>query len=108
MRPTIDKIPLLKPGERLTHERIVELGKAICSDGCTKIPDFHLDCCIVHDLGYEYGIDPWGNAIDRADVDANFRTCMQAESPLGRFDPMSWWRWAGVRIFGRFFYTNKG
>lgn len=101
-------IPLLKYDEVVTHNYVTKLSDAIKSDGCTDIPEFHHDCCVIHDLGYRYGIDSWGRLISRDEIDANFRKCMQADSIFGRFDPMSWWRWAGVRIFGRFFYSpNK-
>lgn len=101
------KIPLLPTGEAITPTYTHDLEVAIQSDGCTDIPEFHHHCCVVHDLGYRFGIDPYGTKIDRRTADANFRKCMQKDSPLGRFSPMSWWRWAAVRVAGRFFYTNK-
>lgn len=79
------------------------------SDGCTKIPDIHVHCCWQHDYCYQLGMDPReafrGNItpISRREADALFRQCMECEDPLGRFSPLAWWRWAGVRVFGRFF-----
>ncbi len=97
-------IPLLAKGEAITPAYIAALSSAIASDGCTMVSEIAHHCCVVHDLGYRYAIDPWGRTIDRRTTDANFRKCIQAASPLGKFSPTSWVRWLGVRVFGRFVY----
>lgn len=94
-------IPLLKAGESVSKAYIAELDKAISSDGCTDVPDFYCHCCIIHDLGYRYEIDPWGQPVTKAEVDRSLRLCMQKSSPLGKFSPISWIYWLGVRLFGR-------
>lgn len=100
-------IPILQPEQQITSDYIKALDKAINSDGCTGVKDYFRDCCVVHDLGYRYRIDPWGRFIERSQVDAGLRTCIQSKSKFGRFSPISWIRWAGVRIFGRFLYKPK-
>lgn len=88
----------------------------INSDGCTAVRDFYKDCCLQHDLGYWYGRCPccayklylnsvkdvWGEApvATRKDIDETFRNCIQAKSSVRKASPMSWVRYAGVRIGG--------
>lgn len=100
----MSEIPYLKEGEEPSSDYAEKLSKAINSDGCTGVAEIHHNCCVYHDLGYRYGFDIYHRPVSRAEVDMNFRRCMQQDSKLGRFDPVSWVRWAGVRIFGRFFY----
>lgn len=100
-------------------------ARFINSDGCTDVPDFHRDCCLQHDLAYHYGRNPrsayqryirdvkpkpklkrdiyWSGAtaFTRAQADKQLRQCIQDDSPFGKWDLMSWWRWLGVRLFGR-------
>lgn len=82
------------------------------SDGCTKITQLHQHCCWQHDYGYQTGFQArsvWsGNpiVISRKETDVEFRQCNESEDPLGRFSPLAWWRYAGVRLFGRFFYKK--
>lgn len=97
---TPPRIPILPTGVSITPAYVAALNTAIQSDGCTGVPDFHKVCCILHDLSYRYGIDYLGQPVDRRTADANFRKCIQADSRFGRFDPMSYYRWLGVRIFG--------
>ena len=93
----------------LVRAKAKELG----SDGCSGVPDFHLDGCYEHDIAYRTGKDLYGNQITRAEADRRFRIYIQKHSllakfRLGFFSPMSWWRWAGVRLFGRNSYQNAG
>lgn len=94
----------------------IEAAK-IKSDGCSGVPDFHLDCCLQHDASYWYAKcpvsaytyyledspNPWEQAtnIFESDADARFRRCIQQDSPFGRYSPMSWWRWAALKMFGK-------
>ena len=100
---------------------VVREALNIKSDKCTFALDIHAWCCYEHDLGCSYQKDPrnafthylaasvglgpadvsaWTLAIPitRREADARFRRCLQKHSKLGRFSPMSWWRWLGVRI----------
>ena len=79
------------------------------SDGCTGVKDFYVRACFEHDWHYRYGVtfphqgSP-GEPISKVEADARFRQVMQWESRLGRFSPLSWVRWSGVALFGRYFY----
>lgn len=88
----------------------------IKSDGCSKSLELYHQACQQHDLCYFYAksphsaytrylegeIDPWehAEAITKGASDAMFRREMQAHSRFGRFSPMSWWRFVGLKIFG--------
>lgn len=67
------------------------------SDGCTAVPDIHVECCWQHDIEWS-GRMVDGTPISRADANRRFRECIQSRSKLGRFSPMSWWRFGGVWI----------
>lgn len=80
------------------------------SDGCTCVKDIYVEACWEHDWHYRTGHtfpNPDGRApelVTEAQANTRFRQVMQFESRLGRFSPISWWRYAGVSLFGRFFY----
>lgn len=92
-------------------------AKAIESDGCTLVSELFHHCCSEHDLAYRLKKDPrkaylywikrcvnyWDLAkpITRAEADRRFRECMQSHSTFGKFSPVAWVRWAGVRMFGQ-------
>ena len=99
-------IPILSSVQQVTSNYIKALNHVIESDGCTGVKDYYKDCCIIHDLGYRWHIDPWGRKVTRAQVDEAFRLCIQSRSKLGKFSPVSWARWSAVRLIGRFFYTK--
>ena len=67
------------------------------TDFCTGVSEWYADCCAQHDKEYA------NPDIKRREADGNFRRCIQKKSPFGIFSPMSWWRWAGVRVFGWWF-----
>ncbi len=62
---------------------------------------------IEHDIHYRTGATLAGVEISRAEADKIFRECMQARSIFWIFSPMSWWRWAAVRLFGVGSYASK-
>mgnify|MGYP001585300174 CR=1 FL=1 len=93
-------VSLLRPGEAVCRAWLRQVKADIGSDGCSGVPDFYLDCCIVHDLAYRFAVDPWGRPTSRAEADAAFRACIQRQSRLGKASPMAWVRWLGVRAFG--------
>ncbi|HYE89541.1 MAG TPA: hypothetical protein VEA38_00920 [Terriglobales bacterium] len=78
------------------RQRAAELG----SDGCSVVADFYLDACLEHDIHYRTHRRLDGTPITKAEADALFRQRIQERSCLGRFSPMSWWRWAAVALFG--------
>jgi hypothetical protein len=73
-------------------------------DGCTGVPEFFHLCCLEHDFAYRTGLCPRDYYLgrytrtDRAATDRRFRLCIQSQSKLGKWSPLSWWRWAGVRL----------
>jgi protein-S-isoprenylcysteine O-methyltransferase Ste14 len=95
----------------------------IGSDGCTVVSEYCRDACLQHDLCYKYQRNPrsaytryvknlrhkWMEAdpISREEADRQFRDTLQSLSPLGRWSPVSWIRWAGVRIFGRIYWKDS-
>lgn len=90
-------------------------AKAVGSDGCTFVSELYHICCLEHDLGYRYGLDPrsaymvgWEKArpIARAEVDRRFRECIRAHSAFGRYSPIAFVRWLGVRVFGYFLWNH--
>lgn len=82
-------------------QKVREEAAKLEADGCSGVPDFHLDCCLEHDIHYRTRFTIDGQPISRRKADARFRKCIQSRSKFGKMSPMSWWRWAGVRIFGR-------
>lgn len=105
-------------------DRVRKRAKTLGSDGCTGVKDYYLDACLEHDghytthewVGYltwedagekeplTYSIPP--RPISRGEADTRFRQVIQTMSRFGRFSPMSWWRYAGVRIGGRWSWDN--
>ena len=82
-------------------ERVRARAAELNSDGCSGVADIYLDCCYEHDIAYRTGKAFEGDRTTRAQDDARFRECIQEHSSFGRFSPVSWWRWLGVRILGR-------
>lgn len=75
------------------------------SDGCSVVTEAFQQCCFEHDIAYRTGARLDGTPITRREADARFRQCMQLRSRFGKVSPMAWWRWAGVRLFGRGKFT---
>lgn len=74
---------------------------ALGSDGCTAATERFHDCCLRHDIEYRTGRIALGmRRLTRAEADRRFLRCMQARSPLGRWTPLGWLRYAAVRVFG--------
>lgn len=89
-------------------DRIRRLAADLQSDGCTAVTEAYHDCCLLHDILYKTGIDPdTGAPVSRADADKQLRHCIQSRSRLGRFNPVAWWRYLGVRLFGRLFQESR-
>ena len=91
-------------------------AKAINSDGCSWVSELYRPCCLQHDLSYYYAklpesaysyyiqdvVDPWEQATwaSRLDADQGFKACIQKRSRIKKWSPLSWIRYAGVRLFG--------
>lgn len=76
--------------------KALELG----SDGCTGVPDIYLHCCYEHDIHCKTHHTLRGVPISSAEAARRFRRCIHAHSSFRWLNPLSWWRWAGVRKFG--------
>lgn len=100
------KIPILSAGQTPTPAYCKALKVAINSDGCSDVPDLYVDCCILHDLAYGFGINHYGLKMKKSDADALLRRCMQCKSPLGRFSVISWTYWFGVHFLGYKAYAD--
>ena len=80
-----------------TDRDIADIGLFIATDGCSGVPDFYLDCCIIHDWFYATHRDFNGNPKTKVFADKVLKACIKKESWFGRFSPMAWWRWQGVK-----------
>jgi hypothetical protein len=100
------RIPILKTGQKPCKKYVIVLEEAIQADGCSGATEVYHDCCVFHDLAYRIGIDYYGHPVNRKEADVLFRQCMQSHSKLGRFSPMSWWRYAAVRLLGHTKYPK--
>ena len=85
---------------RLTQADVDAIDRAIKSDGCSSVPDFYRNGCVMHDFWYRTHKDFDGTPITRAQADSRMRKYIQSKSPFGIFSPMAMWRLAGVRIGG--------
>ncbi len=95
-------------------------AEKIQSDGCSCVPDFYKDCCLIHDLSYYYAKSPYSAyeqyrtltppenehcwhyaaAITQKDADGYLKACIRARSKLGKWSPMALWRYWALREFG--------
>lgn len=53
--------------------RVRARAKALGSDGCTAVSEWHQDCCFEHDIHCREGQTINGIAISREEADAVFR-----------------------------------
>lgn len=67
------------------------------SDGCTGVIDFYLNGCTLHDFFYRTHKNLYGNEMTKAEADLILKKYIQSKSLFGRFSPMAWWRWEGVK-----------
>lgn len=82
-------------------DHVYAKGAELKTDGCSFVSQAFHQCCVEHDVHYRTHKRLDGSAITRAEADKRFRECMQMRSRFGVLSPMAWWRWAGVRLFGR-------
>ena len=88
-------------------QKVRDQAAALGSDGCSgPTVEWYRDCCLQHDIIYRTGRDEEGQPVSRREADARFRRCMQQQSRLGRYSPVSWWRWLAVRALGWQFYEG--
>lgn len=77
------------------------------SDGCTRVPNFHIKACWEHDFYFRTHHDFCGHVISFWDANRLFRIRIQRLSLLGVCSPISWWRWLGVTLLGRNAWDGK-
>jgi hypothetical protein len=86
-------------GAKVIPENVKEL---LQGDGCTGVPDFWWrQCCDQHDKDYSEGV------ISRAEADKKFYKCLRgtAKTLPGKIF-VSFYYYAGVRIFGGKYYNK--
>lgn len=89
------------PADTAWWTRAADTAKALGSDGCTGVSQLFSPCCQLHDILYRAHVK---TPAERKRADRAFLKCMQAHSRFGRWAPLAWIRYGGVRLFGRFFY----
>ena len=91
----------LVPAE-FTQADIDKIDAFVKSDGCTGVPDFYRNDCVIHDFWYRTHKNFDGSPITQDEADVGLRTLIQRHSWMGRFSPMAWWRWLALKeFFGR-------
>lgn len=68
------------------------------SDGCTGVKDVYVDSCLEHDIHWRTGRTIYGVPITKQQANERFRRVIQSRSKLGRFSPLSWWRFGAVSV----------
>lgn len=86
--------------QHFTEEDICDIGIFIASDGCTGVPDFFPDCCIIHDWIYATHRDFYGIPRTQKFADNVLKLCIQKRSWFGKWSPMAAWRYKFLRTFG--------
>jgi hypothetical protein len=82
------------------QQLVSDWAKNLQSDGCTGVLDIYLPACWEHDIAYRLHQTVLSEPLTRREADRRFRWSIQFLSPFGALSPLSWWRWAGVRMFG--------
>jgi hypothetical protein len=72
------------------------------SDGCSGVKDWYIEACWEHDFHYRYAQTIYREPISFEEANSRFRESIQMRSKLGRFNPISWFRWYGVKTLGSF------
>lgn len=102
MRPAVSErwIRHVPPETSIYWRWVRQDARKVGSDGCTAVLDICLDACLEHDIHIRRGLTIFDKTISPAQAHRRFRLVIQSRSPLGRWSPLSWWRWAGVVIWG--------
>ena len=86
---------------KLTSEDCKKIVEFIQGDGCTGVPDFYKGCCDIHDWWFRTHRNLDGSPIAEAQANLGLKRCIQSKSLFGRWSPMAWWRWRGVKALGK-------
>lgn len=83
------------------HDWIDDKAAELGADGCSGVSGAYVWCCKEHDVHWRIGTRRNGTPISRTEADLVFRSCIQRCSPFGFWSPMAWWRWLGLKWFGK-------
>lgn len=86
-------------------DRIAEFTN---SDGCTGVIDFYRNGCILHDFGYRTHLDFKGNKTAKEATDIMLRDYIRSKSWFGKYSPLAWWRWQGVKYLAERAWRTNG
>lgn len=86
--------------DRMYWSIVREWAETSGSDGCTHALELRVSACHEHDYHCVYHETMYGARITSAQAAWRFRQVLAWQSSVGVFSPMSWWRWAAVRLFG--------
>ena len=87
--------------QQLTQADFDKIDRFIESDGCTGVPDFYRNGCVIHDWWYRTHRNLDATPISEKQADVGLKEYIISRSPLGRFSLISWWYYRGVRMFGK-------
>ena len=94
-------MPTLPDSNHTPYWTTLAVWAAKESDGCTGVKDWWVEACWEQDWHWRYAVTLYGDPITFDESNARFRRSIQMRSHLGRFNPLSWIRWLGVRRLGR-------
>lgn len=79
-------------------EAVRRRAEKLGSDGCTFATELYHDCCLEHDCMCRDGVDLYGDPVSRWQAAWRFMRCCQSKSPLGKYSPVSYWRYVAVMV----------
>ena len=91
---------------KFTQDDYDRIYKFIDSDGCTDVPDFYLNGCTQHDFWYRTHRNFDGTPITKQEADKGLEQYVWKHSWFGHFSPLAWWRYRGLRMFGKRAWDN--
>ena len=83
------------------EEDFADIALFVASDGCTGVPDFYLNECILHDWFYATHRDFYGRPVTQHYADSRMKKNIQKKSWFGKWSPMAWWRYRALRKWFR-------
>ena len=93
---------------KFTQQDFDRIDAFIKGDGCSGVPDFYRNGCVIHDWGYRTHRDFKGNYVSQNQVDNWIKKYIQSKSLFGKFSPMAAWRYLALKnIFGNKAWNNE-
>lgn len=87
--------------DKMYWSDICNIARNLHSDGCSGVPDWLVWTCWEHDIHYRTHRTIDGDYLTKQQADYIFRHRIQQGSGFGVFSPAAWWRWLGVKLFGK-------